>query len=197
MTVTAIPATRRPPADTPTERLLNASLLFAPLIYLAADTTYAATNWHNPTAGVLHVIGATAYGLVALRVAAWLPRESLLATMIIVTGLIGLAGNVAYGFDTIHMSLGDVALVDQPGAANLIKPYGLFFPLCVALIAWGLARLSYQWQATLILVAAVAWPVAHIANIGWLAVMVNVALVVGFGSLLWAEQGPGDAEPQQ
>jgi hypothetical protein len=187
MTTTASPATRRPPATTaPTERLLTAALLFAPLVYLAADTTYAATDWHNPTAGVLHVIGATAYGFVVLRVAAWLPRESLLATMIIVTGIIGLAGNVAYGFDTIHMSLGDVALVHRTGAANLIKPYGLFFPLSVALIAWGLSRLSHQWQATLILVAAIAWPVAHIANIAWLAVMVNVALVVGFGTLVWA-----------
>jgi hypothetical protein len=197
MTAIAIPATQRPPATTPTERLLTASLLFAPLTYLAADTTYAATNWHNPTAGVLHVIGATAYGLVVLRIAAWLPRESLLATMIIVTGLIGLAGNVAYGFDTIHMSLGDVALVDQPGAANLIKPYGLFFPVSMALIAWGLARLSYPWQATLILAAAVAWPVAHITNIAWLAVMVNVALVVGFGNLLWSGHKSGNAEPNQ
>jgi hypothetical protein len=74
---------------------------------------------------------------VVLRVAAWLPRESLLAMMIIVTGVIGLAGNLAYGFDTIHMSLGDVALVHRPGAANLIKPYGLFFPLSVALVAGG------------------------------------------------------------
>jgi hypothetical protein len=120
---------------------------------------------------------------VVLRVAAWLPRESLLAMMIIVTGVIGLAGNLAYGFDTIHMSLGDVALVHRPGAANLIKPYGLFFPLSVALVAGWLARLSHQWQATLILVAAIAWPVAHVA---WLAVMVNVALVVGFGTLVWA-----------
>ena len=152
----------------------------------AARRPPAATSWHNPTAGVLHVIGATAYGLVALRVAAWLPRESLLAMMIIVTGVIGLAGNLAYGFDTIHMPLGDVALVHRPGAANLIKPYGLFFPLSVALVAGGLARLSHQWQATLILVAAIAWPVAHVANIAWLAVMVNVALVVGFGTLAWA-----------
>ena len=26
------------------------------------------------------------------------------------------------------MSLGDTQLVDRPGAANLIKPLGLFFP---------------------------------------------------------------------
>jgi hypothetical protein len=193
MTATATPpAALHPPAATPTERVLTAALLFAPLIYLAADSTYAATSWDNPTAGVLHVIGATAYGLVVLRVAAWLPRESWLTLLVTVTGIIGLAGNVAYGFDTIHMSLGDVALVHQSGAANLIKPYGLFFPLSLALMAWGIGRLGHQGQAALIVVAAMAWPVAHIANIAWLAVMVNVALVVGFGSLAWTTDASQD-----
>ena len=32
---------------------------------------------------------------------------------------------------------------------------------------------------------ALAWPVAHIANIAPLAVAVNVVLVLGFASLLW------------
>jgi hypothetical protein len=170
----------------PTERFLTASLLFAPLLYLAADATYAATSWDNATAGFLHVLGATAYGFVVWRIVTWLPRESILGLSIVISGMIGLAGNVAYGFDTIHTSLGDTALVDQTGAANLIKPYGLFFPLSLALMAWGLTRLGHRWQAGLVLVAAVAWPVAHIGNIAWLAVAVNIALVVGFGSLAWA-----------
>ena len=70
-------------------------------------------------AGILHVIGPTAYGLVVLRVAAWLPRESRLAMMIIVTGIIGLAGNVAYGFDTIHSEiLGGASLL-----VDIVKRY--------------------------------------------------------------------------
>lgn len=185
MSVTEANVSDRMAPTTPTERFLTAALLFAPLLYLAADATYAATSWHNATAGVLHVIAATAYGFVVWRIATWLPRESSLALTIIITGMIGLAGNVAYGFDTIHTSLGDTALVDQTGAANLIKPYGLFFPLSVALMAWGLARLGNRWQAGLVLVAALAWPIGHIGNIAWLAVAVNIALVVGFGSLAW------------
>jgi len=125
---------------TPTERLLTAALLFAPLIYLAADSTYAARGWTDPTAGVLHVAGAIAYGFVILRVASWLPRHSTLSAAILLTGLIGLAGNVAYGFDTIHMSLGDTALVDQTGVANIIKPLGLFFPLSFAASSRSLSR---------------------------------------------------------
>jgi hypothetical protein len=177
-------------STTPTERLLTASLLVAPLIYLAADSTYAARGWDDPTAGVLHVLGAIAYGFVVLRVAAWLPRDSKLAAWILFTGLIGLVGNAAYGFEAIHMSLGDTQLVDQPGAANLIKPLGLFFPLSFALVSVALLRLGHRWQGLLVLVAMVAWPVGHIGNLSVVAVPVNVALVVAFGSLVWARSRP-------
>lgn len=180
---------------TPTERLLRAAMLVAPLIYLAADSTYAARGWTDPTAGVLHVLGAIAYGFVILRVASWLPRESVLAAAVLLAGLIGLAGNVAYGFDTIHRSLGDTALVDQSGAANLIKPLGLFFPLSFALVAWALNKLGHRWQGALVLVAMIGWPVAHIGNVAALAVVVNIALVVALGSLAWSRgtHGPQDA----
>ncbi|WP_109508361.1 hypothetical protein [Nocardioides speluncae] len=185
MTTTALHTAERA-ATTPTERLLTASLAVAPLVYLAADTTYAARGWDDATAGVLHVLGAMAYGFVVLRVAGWLPPESRLKAAIVLTGLIGMAGNVAYGFDTIHMSLGDTALVDQSGAANLIKPLGLFFPLSFALVAVGLARLGHRWQGAVVLAAILAWPIAHIGNIAEVAIPVNVALVVAFGSLLWS-----------
>jgi hypothetical protein len=184
-----------PDARTPSDRLLTGSLLVGPLIYLAADATYAARGWDDPTAGTLHVLGAIAYGFVVLRVARWLPPSSLLAAGILLTGLIGLAGNVAYGFDTIHQSLGDVALVDRSGAATLIKPLGLFFPLSFLLVALALAKLGRRWQAVLVLVAMIAWPVAHIADVGALAVPVNVALVVAFGSLVWSDDAPGSPVP--
>ncbi len=174
---------RRMTTTTPTERLLQGSLLVAPLIYLAADATYAANGWEDPTAGVLHVLGAIAYGFVMLAVASQLPRTSRLAALLILTGLIGMAGNVAYGFDTIHTSFGDVALVDRDGAANLIKPLGLFFPLSLVLAAVALRRLGHGWQAATVLVAGLAWPIAHIANIAELAVPVNIALFAAFGSL--------------
>ena len=75
--MTATTATVRPEtgATTPTDRLLTGALLVAPLIYLAADTTYAARGWDDATGGVLHVLGAIAYGFVVLRVASWLPAS--------------------------------------------------------------------------------------------------------------------------
>jgi hypothetical protein len=177
-------------ARTPTDRLLTGGLVVAPLISLAADSTYAARGWDDATAGVLHILGAIGYGLVVLWVAGRLPRASVLAAVVLLTGLVGLGGNVGYGFDTIHQSLGDVPLVDQPGAANLIKPLGLFFPLFLAVTALALGRLGARWQAVLVLVAALAWPVAHIANVAALAVAVNVLLVVALGSLAWGANRP-------
>ncbi len=182
MTATAAPAPTTT-GPTPTDRLLTGSLLVGPLTYLAADTTYAVRGWDDPAAAVLHVLAAIAYGAVVLRVAGWLPAASRLAAALVLTGLVGMAGDVAYGFDAIHVSLGDVPLVDQPGAANLIKPLGLVFPLSLALVAWALHRLGHRWQAVVVLVAALAWPVAHIADVGVLAVAVGVLLVVALGSL--------------
>jgi hypothetical protein len=185
-TTTAAHAASEIATPTPTERLLTGSLLVAPVMYLAADSTYAARGWDDGIAGVIHVLGAIAYGFVVLRVATWLPAASKLAAVILLTGLIGLAGNVAYGFEAIHMSLGDTPLVHQPGAANLIKPLGLFFPISFALIALALARLGHRGQAALVLLAMICWPIAHIGNIAGLAVPVNIVLVVAFGSLAWS-----------
>jgi hypothetical protein len=168
---------------TPTTKVLTGSLFVAPLIYLAAEATYAASGWNDATAGAIHVIGAIAYGFVILAVASRLPSSSRLAAILLVVGLIGMAGNVAYGFDSIHTSFGDMKLVDRGGAASLIKPLGLAFPLSLVLVAVALRGLGHRWQAATVLAAAVAWPVAHIGNIAEIAVPVSIALVAAFGSL--------------
>lgn len=40
---------------TPTRSLLTASLIVAPLAYLAADSLYAALGWDDPVAGTVHI----------------------------------------------------------------------------------------------------------------------------------------------
>jgi hypothetical protein len=80
-----------------------------------------------------------------------------------------------------------VKLVDRGGAANLIKPLGLFFPLSLLLIAAAIHRLGHRWQAVIVLVAGLARPAAHTGNIAQLAVAVNVALLVALGSYALAQ----------
>ena len=183
------------PTDAPAtleQRLLTGALLAAPVAYLAADTTYAALGWDDPTGGLLQVLASVGYGLVFLRVATWLRPDAVLRAALVVVGLVGMAGSVAYGFDAIHTSLGDPSLVDRTGAATLIKPLGLFFPLALVLASAGLARLGARWQAALVLASGLAWPVAHIGNLAPLAVAANVALVLGLGSLLWRAPTAGE-----
>nr|WP_221382394.1 hypothetical protein [Actinoplanes polyasparticus] len=163
---------------TPVDRLLTGSLVVAPVVYLIADLLYATRGWDDPAAAVFHVLGAVGYTLVVMRLATL--GSGLSAAVLLLVGALGAAGNVAYGFNTIHVSLGDTDLVDATGAAVLIKPLGLFFPLTLLLAAGVLRRMSPAWIAPVLALAALAWPVAHIANVGWLAVAVNVALVAVF-----------------
>ena len=170
------------PGGTSTDRMLTAALVLAPVLYLAADAVYAFQGWDSGIAGVLQVLGAIGYGILVLRVATWIPGGSWLTTGLVLTAVAGAVGNAAYGFEAIHESFGDTALVDRDGAAILIKPLGLLFPLSLALVAVAMHRLGRRGPAVAVLVAAVLWPVAHIANIAPLAVAVNVVLVVALGS---------------
>jgi hypothetical protein len=163
------------------DRLLTVSMIAAPVIYLIADSLYAGRGWDDPTAAVFHVLGAIGYTFVLLRLVTW--NDGILAAVLLFVGALGVAGNVAYGFNTIHVSLGDTDLVDATGAANLIKPLGLCFPLMLFLAAAAVRRTRKVWISAALAVAAVAWPVAHIANIAWLAVLVNAVLVAVFSTL--------------
>ena len=190
MTALTHSAVRTQDGPTPTDRLLDAALVAGPLVYLAADSTFAVRGWQADGAGgVLGVLGSILFGFALLAVADRLPRASALRAVTVLTLIVGVAGNVAYGFDAIHVSLGDVSLVDRSGAANLIKPLGLFFPVSLLVAAGSLARLGHRLPAALVALGAVVFPVAHIGNVPWLAVAGDVLLVLGLAGLPWARRG--------
>lgn len=170
------------PRGTPTDRMLTGALVVAPVMFLAADVLYATQGWDSPSAGILHVLGAIGYGILVFRIATWVPGEPWLTAGLVFTAVAGAIGNAAYGFEAIHQSFGDTALVDRGGAAILIKPLGLLFPLSLALVAVAIHRIGHRWNALAVLAAALLWPVAHIANAAPLAVGVNVVLVVALGT---------------
>lgn len=174
----------------PTDLMLTSLLVIAPLVYLLADVLYALRGWNDETAGTVHVFGAIGYSFVVVLFASW--SDGWLRAAMLFVGLVGAAGNVAYGFNTIHVSLGALDLVDASGPAMIIKPFGLFFPLSLLLAAVILYRMKTRAAAALVATSAVVWPVAHIGNIAWLAVMVNVLLVVALVPL--AAQTKGRSE---
>lgn len=129
--------------STPLDRTLTASLTVAPAVYLIADLLYATRGWNDPSAAVVHILGAVGYTVVLMRLVTL--GTGVLASVLLVAGAFGAAGNVAYGFNSIHVSLGDTDLVDAAGAAVLIKPLGLFFPLTLLLGAAVLRGLAPAW----------------------------------------------------
>lgn len=175
---------------TPTDLLLTGALIVAPFLYLAADSMYAIRGWDDPSAAGFHVLGAIAYAFVLVRIASW--TTGWLAATTLFAGIVGACGNVAYGFNTIHVSLGAVDLVDVNGVGTLIKPLGLFCPAAFILAAVALARIGQHIPALLVGSAGLAWPVAHIANIGWLAVLVNFLLVIGLTPLVFKRTQPSN-----
>jgi len=175
-------------APTPTDRLLTASLLLAPPIYLLADSLYASRGWDDPAAGGVHVIGALLYGFVLLRLTSW--ARGRLAAGMLFAAVAGTAGNVAYGFNTIQVSLGGIDLVDASGPAVIIKPLGLFFPLALFVGGVIALRVGQHRSGVLLMLSGAIWPIAHNGNIGWLAVAVNVLLVVAILPLASARPTP-------
>ena len=89
--------------------------------------------------------------------------------------------------------MGPAAGRHDPRVAGRLRDGRLFFPLSFALVAVALIRLGRRWQGVLVLVAMIAWPVAHIGDIAVLAVVVNVVLVVAFGGLVWPRASERDA----
>lgn len=182
-------ALSRPPAlrlAHPTDRLLTWSLAVAPLVSLLADCLYTANGWDDGGTGAVHVLGALLYGFVALRLVAW--ADGRLQVAALVAAVLGTAGNVAYGFNTIHVSLGATDLVDTDGPGAIIKPLGLFFPLMLLLGAFVLRNRGHLRGAALVGVAAVLWPIAHIADLGPLAIVTNGLLVAALVPLAWSTQ---------
>lgn len=178
----------------PTERLLTWSLAVAPVVYLVADSLYATQGWDSADAGGVHVIGAIAYAFVILRLATW--SSGWLRCLTLFAGVAGACGNAAYGFNTIQVSLGGVDLVDTSGPGAVIKPLGLLCPLAFVLGAVVLVRLGRRASAGLVGVAGLAWPVAHIVNVGWLAVALNVLLVAGLAPLAVAPPPADEFAPR-
>ena len=70
----------------------------------------------------------------------------------------------------------------------MIKPIGLVFPISLAFVALALRHVGRRRTAVVVLLSSNAWPVAHIAKLGPLAVIVHVALAVSLGTAAWSRR---------
>jgi hypothetical protein len=174
----AVPVTSE--SDQPTRRLLDASLLLAPLAYLAIDCSYAVRGWDDGPTAALHILAAALYGLAALGLVALIRGRA--QALLLVVAVLGLVGNAGVGQNTLHVALGGNDLFDEGGPANVFKTMGFFFPLTFLLAAWFLRRRSPWWWSPLLAVGAILFPIAHVANISWLAILDALVMLAALGT---------------
>jgi hypothetical protein len=125
---------------------------------------------------------AAVYGVTALKLAT-ITRGRLQAALILVA-VLGIVGNAGVGQDTVHVALGGNDLFDEGGPATVFKMMGFFFPLTFLVAAAGLRRRTPAWWAPLLALGAVLFPVAHVNNISWLAIVDGVVMLLALGSLM-------------
>jgi hypothetical protein len=169
-----------PEATAPTDRLLDAALVLGPLGYLAVDCSYAARGWNDGPTAALHIVAAALYGLTALKLVS-LTRGRTQALLLVVA-VLGLVGNAGVGENTLHVALGGNDLFDEHGPANVFKTMGFFFPLTFLLAALALRRRMPRWWSPLLALGAVLFPVAHVANISWLAIVDALVMLAALGT---------------
>ena len=164
----------------PTRRVLDAALLLAPLTYLALDCSYAVRGWDDGPTAALHIAAAGIYGLAALRLVSLVSGRS--RALLLVVAVFGVIGNAAVGENTLHVALGGNDLFDESGPASIIKIIGFFFPMTFLIAAVALRRRTPGWWPPLLAFGAILFPVAHVANISWLAIVDGVVMLVALGT---------------
>jgi hypothetical protein len=185
------------PTATPLDRLLTAAVPVSFGLTLISSVLYALRGWDDPTAALLHILGGAVGGLAVVRLAGYLERAPWLAAVALAVGELGCAGVVGYGFNTVEVGLGGVDLIQASGVAVVLKPLGLCWPAALLLVGIGLARagravLPYGVAAV---VGALLFPVSRIANIGWLAVLVDVVLLAALTAVPLAGRDRGALVP--
>ena len=85
--------------------------------------------------------------------------------------------------DALHVGLGGNDLFRESGPADVFKTMGFFFPLTLLLTAVGIRSRVRAWVSILLGAGAVLFPLAHVQNISWLAILDAVVLVLVLGYL--------------
>lgn len=174
---TAVPVAAQ--LDQATRRLLAASLVLGPLVYLALDCSYAVRGWDDGPTAAVHLIAAALYGLAALKLVTLSRGRG--QALLLVIAVLGVIGNAGVGENTLHVALGGNDLFEASGPANLFKTMGFFFPLTFLVAAIVLRRRTPSWWAPLLIVGSVLFPIAHVANIGWLAIIDALIMLTALG----------------
>jgi hypothetical protein len=148
---------------------------------LILDASYAVRGWWDAPTGALHVVVAGVYALTAIRLVLF--ARDRLQVVLLVVALFGVVGNAGVGYDAVQVGLGGNDLFQLHGSADVLKILGFCFPLTLLLTAVALRGQVPRWHPVLLSAGAVLFPVAHVRNISWLAILDALLLVMALGYL--------------
>ena len=157
---------------TPRSTVLAGAAIAAPVLLLGSTLAYMAGDGlgDDPLGGTIQVYAAIGFGLALLGLTARLePHLPRLAAALTVTGMVGVAGAIGFGHDSIVFSYNPVAALSEQEAGwtflSLLLP-GIIFPLTLA--ATGLAAMKAgigpRWAGALLAIGGLFFPVSRIGE---------------------------------
>lgn len=175
---------------TPRCRLFGVAMIVAPLLLLAS-TALSVTGdglGEDRTGGVLQVYAMIGFILAVIgltRIAE--THFARVAAALTLVGVMGTAGGVAYGINSIYVTLGTVNLNDVEGLAGLLalKVPGLLFPLTFIGLGALFVRAGVQprWSGVAMILGGLLFPISRIASIDMLAPLPDALLLFGLAPI--------------
>jgi hypothetical protein len=168
-------------------RLTGAATVAAPVLLLLSTISYSsAGNGMNDgeAGGAIQVWAMIAFALVAVSLARLLePAAPRAAATLTVLGLIGAAGGVGYGIDSIQAAIfetGSIQETDSAVAPLALQLPGVLFPVSLIALGLMLARTGTvaRWSGWTMAAGALLFPLSRIPDIEALAIAADVTLVI-------------------
>lgn len=177
----------RPMTNLAFPRLIGAATAAAPVLLLLSTISYiSAGDGMNDgeVGGTIQVWAMIAFAIAMVALARLLERSSPRAAVTLtIVGLIGAAGGVAYGIDSIQAAVfetGSIQETDSAAAPLALQLPGLLFPLSLIALGVMLARTKtveprLGWMLA---AGALLFPLSRIPDVETLAVAADALLVL-------------------
>ncbi|MDI2032509.1 hypothetical protein QFW96_28075 [Saccharopolyspora sp. TS4A08] len=177
------------------QRLQAVALVLGPVVF-AASPLFWVDGHYGVTGGVLIALSMIpwVFGLIGeydrLR-----QRVPVIAALWLVLLLVGMLGSISFGLQGFFEAalgvpgrIGVASFADLPPESVLVLWLpGPAFPAAMlvfgVLLVW--TRSAPWWDAALICLAAVAFPLGRVLRLEWVAYVVDLLVIVAFAHLAW------------
>jgi hypothetical protein len=168
-------------------RLTGAATVAAPVLLLGSTISYVSAGKgmnDGEAGGTIQVWAMIAFALVTVSLARLLERAApRAAATLSVVGLIGAAGGVGYGIDSIQAAIfdtGSIQETDSAVAPLALQLPGVLFPLSLIGLGVMLARTGTvaPWSGWTLAAGALLFPLSRIPDVEALAVAADALLVI-------------------